>query len=268
MFNKDYDPLTGNLFALTGEKWRNLRRKLSPTFTSGRLKSMFSTLVECGASLQNYLKTATERNQMVDICELSASYATNVIASVAFGIEVDTITDPNNDFRKYGKQHLAVTIKNGFRNVLSMIAPKLMSFLRIRFVDQDIEDFIRSVVEQNLEYREKNNVVRKDFFQLLVQLRNNGSVQLDDEWETEIKGDEHQKTLTINEMCAQVFIFYLAGFDTSSNTLSWCLYELANNRDIQQCVQSEIDTVLVNHDGQITFESISDMKYLDCCIDG
>lgn len=80
-FNEDYDPVQGHLFALPGHKWKPLRNKLSPTFTSGKLKAMFSTLVDCGASLQNYLEKVANKGDALDVRETAASYTTNVIAS-------------------------------------------------------------------------------------------------------------------------------------------------------------------------------------------
>ena len=152
--------------------------------------------------------------------------------------------------------------------MIAFIQPNLLSLFRIKSVDESVEKFIFSIVKENLDYRERNNVVRKDFFQLLIQLRNSGTVQLDDQWETVIKGDESQKTLTLNEMAAQSFVFFAAGFETSSTTMSFCMYELAKDQNLQQRVHQEIDSVLERHDGKITYDSISDMKYLEACIDG
>lgn len=92
-------------------------------------------------------------------------------------------------------------------------------------------------------------------------------MQLDDEWATEIKSDT-QKKLTLDEITAQTFIFYIAGFETSSTTLSFCLYELVKNPEIQQRAHEEIDRILEKHDGKITYEALSEMKYLETCING
>jgi cytochrome P450 family 6 len=74
--------------------------------------------------------------------------------------------------------------------------------------------------------------------------------------------------MSMNCLAAQAFVFYLAGFDTSATTMMFCLYELAINPDIQEILQSEIDTVLEKHDGNISYEAIQEMTYLDKVVAG
>ncbi|CAK1577961.1 unnamed protein product [Parnassius mnemosyne] len=63
---------------------------------------------------------------------------------------------------------------------------------------------------------------------------------------------------------AQVFIFFAAGFETSSLATSFTLHQLAFHPQIQKKVQKEIDNVLSKYDGKLCYDAIKEMKYLDC----
>lgn len=262
------DPLSANLFTITSDKWKELRAKLSPAFTSGRLKEMFSTIVNCGTPLKNVIKTAAKNQKEIDAREIISKFTTTIIASVAFGLDIDCFKNQDEPFRKYGRNFFAATFKNGIRTMLRFVAPKLMKSMKIRFVDKDFEDFMTSTVKENIELREEHNIVRKDFFQLLIQLRNGKLSELDSQWETIISKDENTKKLSLQEMAANAFVFFVAGFETSATTMSFCLYEVAKNQEIQRKIQEEIDSVLSEHNGQITFDSINEMRYLESCISG
>lgn len=54
-------PTAAHLFAIGGTKWKNLRTKITPTFSSGKLKGMFQILVDCGLKLEKFIKEHDER---------------------------------------------------------------------------------------------------------------------------------------------------------------------------------------------------------------
>ena len=68
--------------------------------------------------------------------------------------------------------------------------------------------------------------------------------------------------LTDELITAQAFVFFLAGFETSSTTISHALYELALNQDVQVKLRKEINQELEKFDGKITYDSIKCMKYM------
>jgi cytochrome P450 family 6 len=74
--------------------------------------------------------------------------------------------------------------------------------------------------------------------------------------------------LSAKELAAQAFVFFSAGFETSATTMSFCLYELALNTDIQDRLRNEIDAVLEKHGGSCTYEAIQEMNYLDKTVSG
>lgn len=76
--------------------------------------------------------------------------------------------------------------------------------------------------------------------------------------------------MTTDLMAAQCFLFFAAGFEGSTSTLQFLLYELALHPDIQLKARNEIREELQNaeSDGAVTYESLKKMPYLDMLIDG
>jgi len=69
--------------------------------------------------------------------------------------------------------------------------------------------------------------------------------------------------LTDSLITSQAFVFFIAGFETSSTTISHALYELALNQEIQDKLREEIDEVYAKYDGNLTYDNIKNMNYLD-----
>ncbi|KAJ8944236.1 hypothetical protein NQ314_009513, partial [Rhamnusium bicolor] len=258
--NEKDNPIGCHLFALGGKKWRNLRVKLTPTFTSGKLKAMFQTLIDCGLALEQCIEEHIDTKEAVDIKNVLGCFTTDVIGTCAFGLECNSFKEPNSPFRIYGSKFLTTTKLQSLRNLFSANFPNLARALGVPSVSKEISDFYTKVVEETVAYREQNNYSRNDFLQLLIDMKNKREPE-----ENELEGDE--KALTMNQIVAQSFIFFIGGYETSSTTMTFALFELASHQDIQDKVREEINTVLERHENKITYDALTEMKYMSQVID-
>ena len=74
------------------------------------------------------------------------------------------------------------------------------------------------------------------------------------------------KKLSDMEVLAQSFVFLIAGYETTSNTLSLTCYNLATNPDVQDKLQQEIDNVWPDEEQLPTYETVNELPYLDMVI--
>lgn len=70
----------------------------------------------------------------------------------------------------------------------------------------------------------------------------------------------------MNEMAAESFIFFSGGYETSSTALTFLLYELALNPDVQQKLREEIQNGLEENDGKINYELLLHFEYLEMVV--
>jgi len=76
---------------------------------------------------------------------------------------------------------------------------------------------------------------------------------------SEIEGDH---------VVGQAFIFLAAGFETSGSKMSYALYELALHPEVQNRLRVEIMQVLNKNNGQLTYDGLQEMDYLDMVVSG
>ncbi|GLV36671.1 Cytochrome P450 6a20 [Carabus blaptoides fortunei] len=255
--NEKEEPLTGHLFAIKGSKWRSLRTKLTPTFTSGKMKMMFQTLLVCGEQLDETIGLQSKQSGPLDIKDFLARFTTDVIGSVAFGLDCNSLKDPDAEFRRYGKMLFTTSIFKTLLRNTSLAFPGLLKLLKMKFIKPEITNFFMNAVRQTIDYREHNKVIRNDFMDLLIKLKNNESV------DDEKQGTNSEPGLTFNEIAAQAFVFFVAGFETSSSTMAFCLYELCSNIGIQEKLREEILKTFNENDEKFTYDSIMEMRYMD-----
>lgn len=157
--------------------------------------------------------------------------------------------NPRNEFRDMGKKIFQPSFLTGLKFLLLIFIPFISKIVKLRFLPKDIAIWLTAVLENNISDRKKTPLPQEDLMQWLI------------------NGVENEK---MNDQTAisHAFSFFVEGFETSSNVMSFSLYSLAKNTDIQQRLREEIAEVLENHDGKFTFDALQDMFYLDCVVQG
>ncbi|CAD7078990.1 unnamed protein product [Hermetia illucens] len=250
-YNERDDPLSANLLTLEGHKWKTLRSKLTPTFTLGKMKFMYPTILEVMNQFEQTLRELIKIQADVEIKDLLARFTTDVIGTCAFGIECNSLKDPNTEFRRMGKSVFQNKRHGVLGRALMTQLPGLARKLGVKDVGDDVSYFFLKVVRETIEFREKNNVRRNDFMDLLIQLKNGSS------------SHDGEEKLSFEEIAAQAFVFFVAGFETSSSNMTYSLYELAKDPDIQEKARRQINDTLKEHGGEFTYDALQEMTYID-----
>ncbi|CAG9859907.1 unnamed protein product [Phyllotreta striolata] len=260
--NEEGDPLSNHLFNLPSEKWKNLRSKLTPTFTSGKTKMMFATVVETTAGLETLLDKIIATEGPVDMKDVFCRYAIDVLSSVSFGTQAKCMEDETSPFLRIGKL-IFVPDRSNYAQVKRAIAELLPSWiierLKIRITKLEIEEFFMKWVKKIVDYREKNNICAQDFLHLLIQLKNNDELSDD----SKINGKSDKQFLTMEQLTAQCYVFFLAGYETSASTMTFALMNMALYPETQEKAREEVNRIMKKYDDQITYDGIMEMMYLD-----
>nr|CAI5852941.1 unnamed protein product [Callosobruchus analis] len=178
----DCDPLwSKNLFALKGQRWKEMRPILSPSFTSSKMRAMFLLMSDCAKRFVKFFDAKSEEIIELEMKDCFTRYCNDVIATCAFGVECDSLNQPNNTFYTMGKR---TTDLSSLLIMLKFIGysfvPWLFQLLKIPLFDKEVKDFFYHLVDETIKAREEKGIVRPDMIHLLLEARK-GKIKPEDE---------------------------------------------------------------------------------------
>lgn len=211
MMDKKKDPLfSRNPFMLRGEEWKEKRAEVTPAFTNNRLKTLYLLIQNVQEQMTKYIKNELkkEKKEPFDMRDICGKYTTDVVSSCVYSANAESFTNENSEIFAMGKKLMAPTGTFIFFMFLLGAVPILKRFIKLTFVQQDVQLFFIDLMNQAIKYREENNISREDFVDHLIWLKN-------------------KKNISQLDMAAHTVTFLTDGFETSSIAIAHAIYEVS-----------------------------------------
>ena len=89
----------------------------------------------------------------LQVKETMGRFTTDVIASCAFGINSNSMKDPDSEFGRRIMSIFTFTVKKGLAMLFTWFAPHLNKIFRLNFMDDKTSNYVRQSVWNTVEYR-------------------------------------------------------------------------------------------------------------------
>lgn len=246
-----------NLFSANDKTWKRLRIITSPSFSSGKLKSMHFIMNQAVTNLSSHLsRLCLNTSAEINPKKIMSAFTIDVIASTSFATQTNAHENENNPFLIHGRKLMQfsplrllsiVFLPSWFLRLMgieTMFPPEPFNFFA---------NLSRHIVKQR---KSEHSKPKHDLVQLLI----DASVDQKDIENTNYKTmtiteDKEQvnlnnkppetaKKLTDVEIESNCVFFFIAGFETTASTATHALFELAKNAHIQEQLYQELGSFL------------------------
>ncbi|XP_065397767.1 cytochrome P450 3A43 isoform X1 [Macaca fascicularis] len=102
------------------EEWKRIRTLLSPAFTSVKFKEMVPIISQCGDMLVRSLRREAENSKPTNLKDFFGAYTMDVITGTLFGVNLDSLNNPQDPFLKNMKKLLKLDFLDPFLLSISL----------------------------------------------------------------------------------------------------------------------------------------------------
>ncbi|XP_034237987.1 cytochrome P450 6j1-like [Thrips palmi] len=233
------------LFCMMDDEWKDMRVRVSPAFSSGRLKAMFPSIRDKGEQLVECIRGNVGPDGVLSTNGPCTRYGVDVIASCAFGIEAWSMrTKEPSPYMNAVSESFRFEFAEGLSTFALLFVPALYHALKVPLLKEWRSTLLKDLLRESSQLREREPPASRDIFDNLLSLKRSGDVS------------QHLFE-------AQVMTMQVAGSETTAKTIMMALWMLARHPECQDKLRAELRAAQTADGGNITYETLHDLKYLD-----
>ncbi|XP_013401360.1 cholesterol 24-hydroxylase [Lingula anatina] len=224
-------------------EWSKMRALMNPAFQRVALMSLIDQFNLAADSLMEKLSELADGKTMVDMNDMFCRLTLDVIGKVAFDTEIESVHNDTVPFPKAVK-----TVLEGIEKMFTGMMEEYNIFHYS--YHQEVRQAVRLLREEGRKFIEKRKMAMSK-----------GEHSPNDILSYIIKASELDPDLDIEDMLDLVMVFFLAGHETTGNTLSFALRVIADHPDVMQRLEEEVESA-VGQKAAVSFEDLKNLKYM------
>ncbi|MDB5523159.1 MAG: cytochrome [Rhizobium sp.] len=214
--------LGNGIFVSNGETWKKQRRMMNPAFEFARISEVFPLMMDSANEMKARLDAVADGREVQIDFEM-AHVTADIIFRTIFSepLPRDEAEIIFNAFNHY--QELAYI--HGVWNMAGL--PQALSIPRLRAIRhaRNIRGPLARMVRKRFELLQTNpENPPQDILSSLISARDNDGSRFSEK-----------------ELVDQIAVMFLAGHETSASALSWALYLISRDRDVQDRMHAETE---------------------------
>ncbi|XP_063794988.1 cytochrome P450 4B1-like isoform X2 [Pseudophryne corroboree] len=245
------------LLVLSGPKWFQHRKLLTPAFHYDVLKPYIKLMSDCTNTMLDTWEKLVPDQKPLELFHYVSLMTLDSIMKCAFSYESNCQNDSENEYIKavYELSHLVEYRSRCYpyhNSLIFYLSPHGARFRRaLKIVHEHTSNVIKQRKEALKQVTELEKVKQRrhlDFLDILLYAK-----------------DENGQGLSDEDLQAEVDTFMFEGHDTTASGVSWTLYCLAKHPEHQEKCREEIREVLGERN-TVEWEDLGKMPYTTMCV--
>jgi cytochrome P450 len=239
------------VFAAEGDDWRRMRRLAVTALNSNHLQRYFEIVSTCTGRLHRKLRAAAEDGRPFEIGRALSSFTVDVTSALAFGHDLNTLERGDGGLQEHLHRVFHMTNRRIFMPLPYWRYFKLPADRALDRSVAEIEKAVRAFIDETrrrIAARPELREAPENFLESMV------------------VAQEAEDAFSDEEILGNVNTLLLAGEDTTSHSMAWTIWSVANRPKVQARWAEEASDVLGDQPYATEYETVEGFRYAEAVL--